>query len=78
MDALLNVVMTKTRDGKPLAVVCNLPGVDAEMTPTQLRALAAALQAAASECEARPRNGKHFSSIRRSFSLLPGGAAAVA
>ena len=70
MNAQLDVVLTKTYDGKPLAVVRNLPGGDAEMTPGQMRALAHALRAAASECEAHPINVKHFRPGSRSFDLL--------
>lgn len=37
---------------QPLAVVADFPGLDAELTPAQLRALSAALAVAAHECEA--------------------------
>ena len=50
----LEVVLTATHDGKPLAIVKNLPGLDAEMRPERLRELAAALLAAADDCEPRP------------------------
>lgn len=48
---MLHVKHTVTRHGTPLAIVYNLPGEGAELTPAQLRQLAAALQAAADECE---------------------------
>lgn len=51
-----------THDRKPLAIVDGLPGGGAELQPNDLRALAAALLQAASDCEAhaakhRPRRG---------------------
>lgn len=49
----LEVIHTVTHDGKPLAIVKNLPGLDAEMRPARLRQLAAALLAAADDCERR-------------------------
>lgn len=69
MENHLNVVLTQTRDRKPLALVRNLPGCDADMTPQQLRALASVLCAAADECEAQPMNAKHFSQHKREYSL---------
>lgn len=54
MDKHLDVLLTQTHDRKPLAQVRNLPGCDADMTPQQLRALAAVLCTAADECEAQP------------------------
>lgn len=50
----LEVTHTVDRTGKPLAIVKNLPGLDAEMRPERLRELAAALLAAADDCERRP------------------------
>jgi hypothetical protein len=47
----LHVKHTVTRHGAPLAVVSDLPGEGAELTPAQLRQLAAALLTAADECE---------------------------
>lgn len=51
-----------THDGRPLAIVDGLPGGAAELQPADLRALAAALLQAASDCEVnaarrRPRRG---------------------
>jgi hypothetical protein len=71
MDSSLNVFLTQSRDHKPLAVVRNLPGNDADMTPQQLRALAAALNVAADECEAQPMNPKRFSQRKREYLLAP-------
>lgn len=69
MDKQLSVLLTQTRDRKPLVTVCNLPGWDADMTPQQLRALAAALCAAADASEAQPMNPKHFSQRKREYLL---------
>jgi hypothetical protein len=69
MDNRLNVLLSQTYDHKPLAVVRNLPGNDADMTPQQLRALAAALSMAADECEAQPMNPKRYSQRKREYLL---------
>ncbi len=62
----IEVVLTQTRDRRPLVTVRNLPGSDADLTPEQLRGLAAALLAAAAECERRPMDKRHFSrAVRR-------------
>lgn len=54
MDTQLNAKLTHTCRGEPLAEVDNLPGAGAELTPRELRALAAALVAIAADCEGRP------------------------
>lgn len=69
MDKQLNVSLTQTYDRKPLATVRNLPGHDADMTPQQMRALAAALCTAADECEAQPMTPKRFSQRKREYLL---------
>ena len=69
MRTHLTVVLTQTRLRKPMAVLCNLPGCDAEMTPQQLRALAAVLCAAADECEVQPMAAKRFSERKREYLL---------
>lgn len=51
MDMTLQITHTRTGAGKPLAVVKNFPGLDAELRPAQLRSLAQALLLAADECE---------------------------
>jgi hypothetical protein len=76
MDKTLTVSISRTFDGKPLAVVDNLPGGFAELRPAELRALAAALQRVASDCEARSTKGKHWMPARRDYPLI--GAAAAA
>jgi len=45
-------------DGKPLASFQNLPGPDPDMTPAQMRNLAAALVKIADDCEAVPTKHK--------------------
>lgn len=68
MDKELQVIHTQTYDGKPLAVIRNFPGLDAEMTPAQMRAMAAALEAVAADCEKRPMARREF---RRSEQRYP-------
>jgi hypothetical protein len=51
VDNNLAVSFQRTYMNQPLAIVHNLPGGDAELQPSQLRALAAALLAAAQDCE---------------------------
>lgn len=53
----LHVQLTKDRHGNPLAIVENLPGLDAEMTPDSMRSLARALIMAAEYCDAYRRTG---------------------
>jgi len=67
MDKHLDVEMTQTADRQPLAVVQNFPGLYAEMTPAQLRKLAARLCEAADECEDQPMDEKHFKAYTISF-----------
>lgn len=50
MDTTLQVKFTRDRNGSPLAIIRNLPGADAELTPPQMRALAMTLMEAASDC----------------------------
>jgi len=49
----IRATLTKTYRGEPLAVIDDLPGGGAAMTPTQLRCLAYALNRIADDCEAR-------------------------
>ena len=48
--AELKVRFSRTRNGDPLVMV-DFPGLDADMTPAQLRRLAQALTMAAEDCE---------------------------
>lgn len=66
MDNFLDMVYTETRHHQPLVVIRNFPGLAAELTPAQLRAMGKALLFAADECEARPpRTKKYVLSQRR-------------
>jgi hypothetical protein len=67
MDKELTVVLTQTYDRKPLAMVRNLPGLDADMTPSQMRELADLLRMAADECESRPMGKKTFMRVTRTY-----------
>ena len=69
MDKTLNVILCQTADGRPLATIRNFPGLDADLFPGQLRTLAAALLAAADDCDARPVDCKYFSTVKRSYRL---------
>lgn len=70
MNAKLEVILTQTFDHKPLATVNNLPGLYAELTPEQMRALAAALCEAARDCEAQPMHHKQFRQKKRVYEIL--------
>lgn len=65
----LRVRHCTTHHPKPLAVVTNLPGFDAELTPDQLRLLAAALVRAADDCEALFEQTRWYGPVRREYSL---------
>ena len=69
MDTKLEVLLTQTFDRKPLATVSNLPGLNADLTPAQIRALAAALCLAAEECELQPMSFKHFRQKKRLYDI---------
>lgn len=51
---VLRVSFTEDRHGRPLVIVRNFPGLDAEMSPALLRSLAEALAMVADECECGP------------------------
>lgn len=53
----------------PLLCFVNLPGPDAEMFPAAARALAAALLAAASDCEALVRDARRYGPQRREYDI---------
>lgn len=72
MDKKLEVVLTQTFDHKPLVTVSNLPGPDADLTPSQLRALAVALCMAAEECELQPIGNKQVRQKKRIYDILVG------
>ena len=53
METALHATLTKTFGGVPVATVDNLPCGPVELLPSQLRALANALQRIADDCEAQ-------------------------
>jgi hypothetical protein len=66
----LHATLTHTHRGEPLATVDGLPGGGADLTPDQLRALAATLLRIADDCESRPAPGKHaFRTVSRDYIL---------
>lgn len=67
MQKELDVILTQTVDRKPLATVRNFPGGDADLTPAEMRRLAATLMAAADECERQPMDRRSFRRLARSF-----------
>lgn len=67
----LEVLLTQTRDRQPLVIMSHLPGNCAEMTPKQIRSLAAALIAAAEDCEKMPMGKRSFRSIKKYYPLAP-------
>lgn len=68
----LHVTLTLDRHGAPLAVV-DLPGGGAELCPSQLRDLAAALLRIADDAEARrlTHRGRPLPAVRRVYGSAP-------
>lgn len=69
MENELVVMLTRTRDKKPLAIIDNFPGRWVDMTPDQLRAMAQTLLLIASDCESRPLEEECFREIKKSYPL---------
>lgn len=65
----LDVKHTVTYKSEPLVCFSNLPGYDAELTPAQIRQLAAAMLLAAAECEALVEHTRRRSPVRREYPL---------
>lgn len=65
----LQVKHTVTHMNTPLAVVENLPGPGAELTPSALRRLANALLAAADECEVLFDSSRRLIPVHRDYPL---------
>lgn len=65
----LQVKHTVCYKPEPLAVLSNLSGAGAEMTPAQLRQLAAALLVAADDCEALFEKTRWYGPVRREYPL---------
>lgn len=68
MDTL-TARLGQTFMGAPLATIDGLPGGGADLTPSQLRALAATLVQIAIDCEARPVARKHPTPERKEYRL---------
>ncbi len=69
MTPSLKVKHTATRLGAPLAIIDQLPGDGAELTPAQLRQLAAALNAVADESELLSDTTRRRIPVRREYPL---------
>lgn len=69
VDQTLWVKHTADYRDRPLVCFGNLPGFDAEMSPTQIRALASAMLKAADECESLVAQTKSYGPVRREYSL---------
>lgn len=63
--------LCQTRDGRPLATLEGLPGDGADLTPADLRALAAALLRVAADAEGRKlaHRGRPLPADRRAYPL---------
>lgn len=69
MDQVLRVTHTRDRFSHPLAIVRNLPGEGAKLTPHQMRLLGSALIEAASDCDVRPMDEKNFHAVEAEHPL---------
>lgn len=67
MTNTLHATLTRTASGAPLVSLDGLPSDGADLTPVQLRALAATLERIAVDAEARPTAGKHHMSKRADY-----------
>ena len=67
----LTATLTATRTGLPLATVEGLPGGGADLTPAELRDLAAALARIADDAERTPlaQRGKPAPAVWRTYPL---------
>ena len=65
----LQVKHTVTYKGAPLACIDQMPGNDAELTPAQLRQLAATLIQVADECEILHDTTRRQIPVRREYSV---------
>jgi len=68
MQALI-ATLCQTRDRHPLVTIEDMPSGGADMTPAQLRLLAAALLRVAEDAEAQPMAVKHYARKRREYTL---------
>lgn len=70
----MKATLCQTRDKQPLATLHGLPGDGADMTPAQLRALAAMLSRIADDAEEQPMTGRAYRSRVREYDAPKGGA----
>lgn len=70
MNRKLEVILTQTADRKPLVALSDLPGLYAELTPSQVRSFAEALYMAAEECELQPMDHKRFRQKKRMYDII--------
>jgi hypothetical protein len=71
MRNALTATLDRTAKQTPLVTLCGLPGEYADLTPAQLRTLAATLQRIAADAEAHPMTGRHYMPKRVSYPLNP-------
>lgn len=69
MNKTLRAQLTVTYRDEPLAVIENLPGYGAELTPAQLRALSAALLAVANDAESLCEQTRRYGPAKRDYRL---------
>lgn len=69
MDTGLKVLLAKALTGSPIVTWRNPPGSDADFTPAQLRALAAALRKATADSETQPLDAQHYRPTERNYPL---------
>ena len=67
-NTTLTAILCKTRHGEPLATV-DLPGAGADLTPTELRVLAAMLEQIAVDAEAQPLKARHYMPTKKLYPL---------
>ena len=65
----LTVTLCQAFERKPLAVIDGLPGGGAELTPAQLRVLAASLLRIAADAESQPMSSRRYMRRRRAYPL---------
>lgn len=67
MTYKLKAVLCQTRERKPLATIYGLPGEGADLTPHELRELAAGLIRIADDAAARPMGPRSYSKCEREY-----------
>lgn len=72
MNTTLMVKHTVSYKDEPLACFQNLPGFDADLSPSAMRRLAIALIKAADDCELLAKDSRRYGPIKREYSLREG------